>query len=127
MRLYNISEVEIDSCFVGSVVVYVFNESNGRTLEVRVRGCSEPLIIDAFRIRFRVAGLRKSKNMFKIEADPKADAVYIQITDSPAAYAKEITDDIVADYSENGELIGLDLQRFSLMTKELQWAANVQA
>ncbi len=65
--------------------------------------------------------------MFKIEADPKADAVYIQITDSPAAYAKEITDDIVADYSENGELIGLDLQRFSLMTKELRWATNLQS
>lgn len=65
--------------------------------------------------------------MFKIEADQKADAVYIQISDSTAAYAKEITDDIVADYSEEGELIGLDLQRFSLMTKELQWATNLQA
>ena len=65
--------------------------------------------------------------MFKIETDPKADAVYIQIKDSPAAYAKEITHDIVADYSEDGELIGLDLQRFSLMTKELQWATNSQA
>ena len=64
--------------------------------------------------------------MFKIEADPKADAVYIQIADCPAAYAREITDDIVADYSEDGELIGLDLQRFSLMTKELQWATNLQ-
>ncbi len=62
--------------------------------------------------------------MFKIEADPKADAVYIQIVESPAAYAKEITDDIVADYSEEGELIGLDLQRFSLLTKELRWVGN---
>jgi len=42
--------------------------------------------------------------MFQIEADPKADAVYIQITDSPAAYAKEITDYIVVNYSENGKM-----------------------
>ena len=56
MSLYNISEAEIDNCldnksssyFVGSDVVYVFNESNGRTL--RVRGGAEPLIVDAFRV-----------------------------------------------------------------------------
>ena len=58
MRLYNISEAEIDNClnnksssyFVGVDVVYVLNESNGRTLKVRVRGGIEPLIVDAFRV-----------------------------------------------------------------------------
>ena len=65
--------------------------------------------------------------MFKIEADTKADAVYIKLSDSPAAYAKEITDDIVADYSEDGELIGLDLQRFSQMTPAHLEAAGAQS
>ena len=59
MRLYNISEAEIESClddksssyFAGSDVVYVRNESNGRTLKVRVRGGAEPLIVDTFRVR----------------------------------------------------------------------------
>ena len=58
MLLYNISETEIDSClnnksssyFVGADVVYVLNESSGRSLKVRVRGGAEPLIVDAFRV-----------------------------------------------------------------------------
>ena len=66
--------------------------------------------------------------MFKIEADTKADAVYIQISDSPAAYAKEITDDTIVDYTEDGEVVGYDLQRFSQMTTaQFQAAANLQA
>ena len=58
IRLYTISEAEIDNClnnksssyFVGVDVVYVLNESNGRTLKVRVRAGTEPLIVDAFRV-----------------------------------------------------------------------------
>ncbi len=58
MRLYNISEAEVNNClnnksgsyFVGADVVYVFNEGTGRTLKVRVRGGSEPLIVDTFRV-----------------------------------------------------------------------------
>ena len=58
MRLYNINEPEIDNClnnksssyFVGADVVYVYDESNGRSLKVRVRGGAEPLIVDAFRV-----------------------------------------------------------------------------
>ena len=57
--IFNISETEVNSClndksssyFVGSDVLYVLDESNGRTLKVRVRGGAEPLIVDAFRIR----------------------------------------------------------------------------
>ena len=58
MHLYNISEAEVDSClndksssyFVGADVVYVCNQSNGKTLKVRVRGGAEPLIVDVFRV-----------------------------------------------------------------------------
>ncbi len=58
MRLYNISEAEVDNClndksssyFVGSDVVYVRNESGGKTLKVRGRGGAEPLIVAAFRV-----------------------------------------------------------------------------
>lgn len=64
--------------------------------------------------------------MFKIQADPEVDAVYIQIKDAPAAYAQEITDDIIVDYTETGEIIGYDLQRFSQMTAaDFQLAANL--
>ena len=66
--------------------------------------------------------------MFKIETDPEADAVYIQIKDAPVAYAKEITDDIIVDYTESGEIVGYDLQRFSQMTTaDFQLAANLTA
>ena len=68
------------------------------------------------------------KNMFKIETDPEADAVSIQIKDTPVAYAKEITDDIIVDYTESGEIVGYDLQRFSQMTTaDFQLAANLTA
>lgn len=61
--------------------------------------------------------------MFKIQAAPEVDAVYIQIKDAPAAYAKEITDDIIVDYAE---IVGYDLQRFSQMTAaDFQLAANL--
>ena len=64
--------------------------------------------------------------MFKIQADPEADAVYLRIKDAPAAYAKEITDDLIVDYTENGEIVGYDLQRFSQMTAaDFQLAANL--
>ena len=66
--------------------------------------------------------------MFKMEADPEADAVYIQISDRKVAYSKEITDDIIVDYTESGEIVGYDLQRFSQMTTaDFQLAANVTA
>ena len=66
--------------------------------------------------------------MFKMEADPEADAVYIQIKDSKVAYSKEITDDIIVDYTEDGEVVGYDLQQFSQMTTaDFQLAANIQA
>ena len=66
--------------------------------------------------------------MFKMEADPEADAVYIQIKDNKVAYSKEITDDIIVDYTEDGEVVGYDLQRFSQMTTaDFQLAANLTA
>lgn len=64
--------------------------------------------------------------MFKLQTDPEADAVYLQIKDAPAAYAQEITQDIIIDYTETGEIIGYDLQRFSQMTPaDLQKVANL--
>ena len=65
--------------------------------------------------------------MFQIEADPEADAVYIHISESPVAYTKEIDEDIVADYSADGVLVGVEYMQFSKMTDKLQWAASLQA
>ena len=110
MSAYGISELEVESCldhrsssyFGGADVVYVYNDGQRGMLKVR------------------------AKSMFKIQADPEVDAVYIQIKDAPAAYVKEITDDIVVDYTENGEIVGYDFQRFSQMTAaDFQLAANL--
>lgn len=65
--------------------------------------------------------------MFQIEADPEADAVYIHISESPVAYTKEIDEDIVADYSADGALVGVEYMQFSKMTDKLQWVASLQA
>ena len=57
MRLYNISEAELENCldnpssryFAGADVVYVCIGAAERMLKIRVRGGAEPVIIDAFR------------------------------------------------------------------------------
>ena len=65
--------------------------------------------------------------MFQIEADPEADAVYIHIADRPIAYTKEIDEDIVADYSADGGLVGVEYMQFSKMTDKLQWTVSLPA
>ena len=58
MRNCGIDEAEIDNClsnkhrsyFAGSDVVYVYDNNDGSTLKVRVRGGANPLIVDVFRV-----------------------------------------------------------------------------
>lgn len=48
--------------------------------------------------------------MLHIESDIKADAVYIQFTDEPIGYTKELDDNRLIDYSMNPEKpVGVDL------------------
>ncbi len=45
----------------------------------------------------------------KIKYDPKADAVYIYLTDEPYAYGKELDNERRIDYSADDIPIGIEL------------------
>ncbi len=48
--------------------------------------------------------------MLHIESDPAADAVYIQLSNEPIGYTKELDDNRLIDYTMNpGEPVGVDL------------------
>jgi uncharacterized protein YuzE len=54
----------------------------------------------------------------KIEYDPKANAVYINIlSDKWVTHTKELSDEINIDYTENNEIVGievLNIDKFSV-------------
>ncbi|MBU7046429.1 MAG: DUF2283 domain-containing protein [Theionarchaea archaeon] len=45
----------------------------------------------------------------RITYDPKADAVYIQFQEGEYSISKEIDDDIVLDYTEDGKIMGIEI------------------
>lgn len=48
--------------------------------------------------------------MLRIETDPTADAVYIQLLDEPIAYSEELDDNRLIDCTLNpGKPVGVDL------------------
>lgn len=53
--------------------------------------------------------------MLRIEGDPQADALYIHLSELPVAYSKEFSDTIVGDFSQDGTLVGIDIQQVSLL------------
>ncbi|MEK7395313.1 MAG: DUF2283 domain-containing protein [Candidatus Poribacteria bacterium] len=47
--------------------------------------------------------------MMKIEYSPDADAIYIELKDVKIANSDEITDDVIVDYDENGNIAGIEI------------------
>ncbi len=48
--------------------------------------------------------------MLRIETDPTADAIYIQLLDEPIGYSEELDDNRLIDYTMNpGKPVGIDL------------------
>lgn len=48
--------------------------------------------------------------MLRVESDPKADAVYIQLSDEPIGYTEELDDNRLIDCTLNpGKPVGVDL------------------
>jgi len=50
---------------------------------------------------------------YRIEYDPVADALYIKIKDDKVAYSTEANDNIIVDFNEKGEVVGLEILHFS--------------
>lgn len=42
------------------------------------------------------------------------DSLYIDLSASPSVDSREISDDLVVDYGEDGRIVGLDIQHASI-------------
>jgi len=52
--------------------------------------------------------------MLKVDTDPRADAVYIQLLDEPIGYTEELDDNRLIDRTLNpGRVVGIDLSSVS--------------
>ena len=55
------------------------------------------------------------RHAIAIEGDPHADALYICVSDLQVSYSQELSESIVADFAEDGTLVGIDVQRVSVL------------
>lgn len=46
--------------------------------------------------------------MYKLNTDPRADAIYVQVSDLPVTYSKELDDNRVVDYSHDDIPVGIE-------------------
>ena len=53
------------------------------------------------------------RDLPRIEYDKEADAVYIQLSNEPIGYTKELDDNRLIDYTDSGEPVGIDLSSVS--------------
>lgn len=49
----------------------------------------------------------------QIEWDKEIDALYISLSDQAVSYSKELSMSVVADFAEDGTLVGFDIQKVS--------------
>lgn len=49
----------------------------------------------------------------RLEYFPDTDTLYIQLRDEPGADAKEVADDIVFDFNEAGNVVGIEIEHAS--------------
>jgi len=50
----------------------------------------------------------------KIEYFPDTDSLYIDLSSNPSVDSKEVSEGVVADYDEHGNLVGLDIDQAKL-------------
>jgi uncharacterized protein YuzE len=49
----------------------------------------------------------------KLHYYKETDSLYIDLSASPSVDSREISDDLVVDYGEDGRIVGLDIQHAS--------------
>jgi uncharacterized protein YuzE len=50
----------------------------------------------------------------KLHYYKETDSLYIDLSASPSVDSREISDDLVVDYDEDGRIVGLDIQHASV-------------
>ena len=51
--------------------------------------------------------------MMRIKGYPEVDALYMHMSDLKVAYSKELSESIVADFAEDGTLVGIGVHHVS--------------
>lgn len=49
----------------------------------------------------------------KLHYYPETDSLYIELNDRPGSESREIVDGLVADFDEDGNIVGLDIDHAS--------------
>jgi uncharacterized protein YuzE len=49
----------------------------------------------------------------RLEYFPDTDTLYIQLRDEPGSDAREVADDVVLDFNDAGEVIGIEIEHAS--------------
>ncbi len=50
----------------------------------------------------------------KVNYFPDTDSLYIDLSERPSAESREISDGVVLDYDQDGNLVGIDIDNASL-------------
>jgi uncharacterized protein YuzE len=54
----------------------------------------------------------------KLTYDPEADALYIALSEGPVAKTSDVEEGVILDYGADGRLVGVEILRASLRTRE---------
>ena len=49
----------------------------------------------------------------RLNVDTRTDALYLRLDDSPIVDSEEVSPDIVLDYNESNEVVGIEMLRLS--------------
>lgn len=55
----------------------------------------------------------------KLNVDTQTDALYLRLDDSPIVDSEEVSPDIVLDYNESNEVVGIEMLRLSRRSSTL--------
>jgi uncharacterized protein YuzE len=67
----------------------------------------------------------RTQKVLAIEYDKKADALYLRFSDSKVSYSKDITADLIVDFDEADQPVGLDIQRVAKTVKRSKRLSGV--
>lgn len=59
----------------------------------------------------------------KLNVDTKADALYLRLDDSPIIESEEVSPDVVLDYNEANQVVGVEFLGLSKRSPELDLSA----
>ena len=59
----------------------------------------------------------------KLNVDKEAEAIYLRLDDSPIVHWEEVSPDVVLDYNEANDVVGVEILRLSQRSSNLNLSA----